>query len=91
MSKDLIPEIEYCAFNLAIFLFCFTEVTDEYSTSIFKLNREYSFHDFIENLFQLKINLYRQSTKKLYYTPFLHLREHSPITIPIFLKFLFKK
>ena len=46
------------------------------------------------NLFQLlTINLlYRQSTKnKLYHTPFLHLREFSPITTPIFLKFLFKK
>ena len=46
MSKDLIPEIEYCAFNLAIFLFCFTEVIDDY-TSIFKLNHEFSFQDFI--------------------------------------------
>jgi len=46
MNKELKPEIEFCAFNLAsIFLFCFTEVIDEY-TSIFELNHEYSFEDF---------------------------------------------
>ena len=49
MSKELIPEIEYCAFNLAIFLFCFvTEVIDDYTASIFKINLEFSFQDFIE-------------------------------------------
>ena len=31
MSKKLIPEIEHCAFNLAIFIFCFTEaILDDY-------------------------------------------------------------
>ena len=44
MSKDFIPEIEYCSFNLAIFLFCF----DDYTASIFKINLEFSFQDFIE-------------------------------------------
>ena len=49
MPKELIPEIEYCAFNLAIFLFCFvTEVIDDYTASIFKINLEFSFQDFIE-------------------------------------------
>ena len=47
MNKELNPEIEFCAFNLAIFLFCFTEVIDEY-TSIFELNHEYSFEDFYD-------------------------------------------
>ena len=50
MNKELNPEIEFCAFNLAIwflFLCCFTEVIDEY-TSIFELNHEYSFEDFYD-------------------------------------------
>ena len=32
---------------MAIFLFCFTEVIDDY-TSIFQLNNEYSFEDFYD-------------------------------------------
>jgi hypothetical protein len=47
MSKELNPEIEFCAFNLAVFLFCFTEVIDNY-TSIFQLNNEYSYENFYD-------------------------------------------
>ena len=79
MNKELNPEIEFCAFNLAIvvFLFCFTEVIDEY-TSIFELNHEYSFEDFYDLILINDESIPSINKEALLYAFFIFKRIFSP-------------